>query len=71
MEPARPNLVSPLQRLWQRFGDFLDRRAEDHVNAWAMAVQYKRRYTNPEEAKALRTPLEDIKLARVDISRLR
>ena len=52
------------RRVWMRFCDFLDDRADRHVNAWSMALQYKRRYTNPEDAKAFRTPVEEIRLAR-------
>ena len=64
MKALRNKITESSKRAWMRFCDFLDERAERHVNAWSMALQYKRRYTNPEDAKAFRTPIEDIKLAR-------
>lgn len=64
MKAVRQHITQSAKRTWMRFCDFLDARADRHVNAWSMALQYKRRYTNPEEAKAFRTPVEDIKLAR-------
>ena len=66
MKLFRQKITQSAKRVWTRFCDFLDARADRHVNAWSMALQYKRRYTNPEEAKAFRTPVEEIKLARAD-----
>ena len=47
-------LVSFPARLWARLYQFLNAHAEREVNAWASSLQYKRRYTNPEAAKAFR-----------------
>ena len=65
------SLIEALKRLWMRFCEYLDERADRHVVAWTMALQYKRRYTNPDDAKAFRTPVEEIKLARVNVQHTR
>lgn len=64
MKALGKKITESAKRVWMRFCDFLDERAERHVDAWSMALQYKRRYTNPEDAKAFRTPVEEVKLAR-------
>ena len=37
---------------------FLDAQAEKEKQAWGASMEYKRRYTNPDEAKRARTPPE-------------
>ncbi len=37
---------------------FFDERAEKEKAAWGSSMEYKRRYTNPDEAKRARTPPE-------------
>jgi hypothetical protein len=41
-------------RLWARVSQFLTEQAEREVNNWGAAMQYKRRYTNPDTAKRYR-----------------
>jgi hypothetical protein len=41
-------------RLWARVSDFLSDRNERAVAAWGASLQYKRRYTNPDDAKRAR-----------------
>ena len=41
-------------RLWDRLFRFLTERNETAVAAWGSALQYKRRYTNPEAAMRAR-----------------
>ena len=43
----------PLIACKRVFG-FLETRNQDAVNAWGSSLQYKRRYTNPEDAKLYR-----------------
>lgn len=45
---------SVVLRLWTRLNDFIDAQAERQVNGWGSALQYKRRYTNPDTAKLYR-----------------
>ena len=45
-----------------RVDRFIDQRAEKAKAAWGASMEYKRRYTNPDEAKRARTPPRDIKL---------
>lgn len=45
-----------------RVDGFIDQRAEKAKAAWGASMEYKRRYTNPDEAKRARTPPRDIKL---------
>ena len=61
MNTEMRKLSNSLKRLWTRFWDHLDRRAEQHVAAWGSALQYKRRYTNTDAAKSFRRPVEDLK----------
>ena len=44
-------------RLWAGIFRFLNERAEQEVAAWGSALQYKRRYTNPDSAKRARQVL--------------
>ena len=53
-------LVSPAVQLWQRFYKFLNKRAERETAAWGSSLQYKRRYTNPDDAKRFRRPIEEM-----------
>ena len=46
----------PLNAL-KRVLDFLEARNQHAVNAWGASLQYKRRYTNPEDAKLSRRTL--------------
>lgn len=48
--------------LRMRVERFIDQRAEKAKSAWGASMEYKRRYTNPDEAKRARTPPRDIKL---------
>jgi len=41
---------------------FIDERAEKAKGAWGASMEYKRRYTNPDDAKRARTPPRDLKL---------
>ena len=50
-------LVSSAAQLWERLNKFLHARAEREVAAWGSALQYKRRYTNPDVANAYRRVL--------------
>lgn len=45
----------PAQR-WLLLCRFLDERAAKHEAAWAASLEYKRHYTNPDEAKRYRVP---------------
>jgi hypothetical protein len=45
-----------------RVDRFFDERAERAKSAWGASMEYRRRYTNPDEAKRARTPPRDIKL---------
>ena len=47
-------LVSSAAQLWERLNKFLYARADREVAAWGSALQYRRRYTNPDAAKAYR-----------------
>ena len=40
----------------------IDARAEKAKGAWGSSLEYKRRYTNPDEAKRARIPPRDLKL---------
>jgi hypothetical protein len=47
-------LVRSAARVWERFNKLLSERAEREVAAWGSSLQYRRRYTNPDTAKAHR-----------------
>ena len=42
---------------WMRFYRFLNEHNNFQVAAWGSSLQYKRRYTNPDEAKRARQAL--------------
>lgn len=44
-------------RLWGRLYRYLNERNDRAVAAWGSSLQYKRRYTNPEDAKRARKSL--------------
>lgn len=48
------SLASFPVRLWARLREYLHERNERQVAAWGSALQYKRRYTNPDTAKRYR-----------------
>ena len=48
------NVLSFPARLWARINEYLNEANERQVAAWGSSLQYKRRYTNPETAKAYR-----------------
>ena len=54
------NITDQAVRLWTRFWSHLNDRAEQEVAAWGSTLQYKRRYTNPDDAKRFRKPLEEM-----------
>ena len=54
MSSAIATIVGPLARVWERMNQFLMVRAEREVAAWGSSLQYKRRYTNPDDAKRAR-----------------
>jgi hypothetical protein len=47
-------MIGIAARLWGRFYRFLNDRNDRAVAAWGSSLQYKRRYTNPEDAKRAR-----------------
>jgi len=49
-------LVASVSNSWQRFNRMLNEENNRQVAAWGSALQYKRRYTNPDAAKRFRTP---------------
>ena len=53
-DDAALNLTSYPARLWARLRAYLYERNEREVAAWGSALQYKRRYTNPDAAKRYR-----------------
>ena len=51
------SLVAIAARLWGRLYQHLTERNDRALKAWGTALQYKRRYTNPEDAvRARRLP---------------
>ena len=52
--PAFDRLLGAPVRLWKWFYGLLQARAERHIEAWLSALQYKRRYTNPDLIKRYR-----------------
>ena len=48
------SLISIATRLWTRVYTFLTEQNERQVAAWGSSLQYKRRYTNPDDAKRAR-----------------
>jgi hypothetical protein len=48
------SLVSVAVRVWMRFFKQLTERNDRALAAWGSSLQYKRRYTNPDDAKLSR-----------------
>ena len=48
------SLISVAARLWTRVYGFLTEQNDRQVDAWGSSLQYKRRYTNPDDAKRAR-----------------
>ena len=48
MPKALESLLGCPRGVWERFHGFLENCAERHIVAWLWALQYKRRYTNPD-----------------------
>jgi hypothetical protein len=51
-------IKSGMADLIARLRVFLDTQAEKEKQAWGASMEYRRRYTNPDEAKRARTPPE-------------
>jgi hypothetical protein len=47
-------VIAAATRLWTRIYRFLNEQNDRQVAAWGSALQYKRRYTNPDDAKRAR-----------------
>ena len=59
MGSAREGLArirSSVTEVFERLRVFIDRQAEKEKQAWGASMEYKRRYTNPDDAKRARTP---------------
>jgi hypothetical protein len=51
------SLLSTFTRVWERFFGYVAQRNERAVEKWGSSLQYKRRYTNPDDAiRARRLP---------------
>ena len=61
MTAALNTMIEAMKNLWTRLMQHLETRNRQHVAAWGSSLQYKRRYTNPEDAKAFRRSLQDSK----------
>ncbi len=48
-------LAAAVSNTWQRFNRMLNEENNRRVAAWGSALQYKRRYTNPDAAKRFRS----------------
>jgi hypothetical protein len=48
------SIIAVAVRAWDRAFRFLTERNQQAVAAWGSSLQYKRRYTNPDDAKAAR-----------------
>ena len=48
------SIIAVVARAWERAFRFITDRNEQAVAAWGSSLQYKRRYTNPDDAKAAR-----------------
>jgi predicted transcriptional regulator len=57
---AAPTLIARVTRLWARLVNEIDEYAQRHAAAWGATLQYKRRYTNPDEAKRFRRPIGEM-----------
>ena len=54
------HLMARVSRLWAQLSNQIDEHAQRHAAAWGATLQYKRRYTNPDEAKRFRRPIEEM-----------
>lgn len=54
MSKSFTSLLGSASRVWVRLNGFLAERNERAVAQWGSALQYKRRYTNPDAAKRAR-----------------
>jgi len=54
MSKSIANLLDSATSLWTRMFDLRTARNERAVAAWGSSLQYKRRYTNPDDAKRSR-----------------
>ena len=54
MSKLATRLISQPARLWTRFLRFLNTQNDHQVAMWGASLQYKRRYTNPDDAKRCR-----------------
>lgn len=61
MTAALNTMIEAIKNLWTRLMQNLEMRNQQHVAAWGAELQYKRRYTNPDEAKAYRRSIDDRK----------
>jgi hypothetical protein len=50
------HVLGTVARIWSRFFQSLTERNDRAVAAWGSSLQYKRRYTNPDDAKQARKP---------------
>lgn len=57
MSKALAGLLGSASSVWLRFNRFLVEKNNMQVAAWGSSLQYKRRYTNPDAAKAARQAL--------------
>lgn len=48
------SIIGLAVRAWERVSRYITDRNEQAVAAWGSSLQYKRRYTNPDDAKAAR-----------------
>ncbi len=48
------SIISMANRVWTRVYRFLTEQNERQIAAWGASLQYKRRYTNPDDAKRAR-----------------
>ena len=56
MSKAFAGLMDSAVGVWVRFNRFLNEQNNLKVAAWGSALQYKRRYTNPDAAIRARAP---------------
>lgn len=56
MTKSDTSLLNHPARLWTRFMRYLDTQNDQRIAAWGSSLQYKRRYTNPDDAKRARQP---------------
>ena len=48
------SIIGIAVRAWDRVVRFVTERNDQAVAAWGLSLQYKRRYTNPDDAKRSR-----------------